>query len=104
MNILVLLLHMVPAMAQEYNFKNLSVADGLAQSQVYAMCEDRRGNIWFGTRGGGISRYDGVAFASYGEENGLVDNYVRAILEDRSGTLWIGTDHGVSRYDGRRFT
>ncbi|MDB5035112.1 MAG: hypothetical protein JWQ98_2353 [Chlorobi bacterium] len=90
-------------MAQEYNFKNISVADGLAQSQVYSMCEDRRGNIWFGTRGGGISRYDGVAFASYGEENGLIDNYVRAILEDRSGALWIGTDHGVSRYDGRRF-
>lgn len=91
------------AAAQEYNFKNLSVADGLAQSQVYAICQDRRGNIWFGTRGGGLSRYDGVTFTTFAEEDGLANSFVRSILEDRAGNIWIGTDRGVSRYDGRRF-
>jgi ligand-binding sensor domain-containing protein/signal transduction histidine kinase len=92
------------ACAQEYNFRNLSVADGLAQSQVYAICQDTRGEIWFGTRGGGISRFDGMTFTTISEENGLANNYVRAILEDRAGTIWIGTDRGAVRYDGRRFT
>ncbi len=79
------------------------MADGLAQSQVYAICQDRRGVIWFGTRGGGLSSYDGVSFTGYTEENGLTNNYVRAIVEGGSGDLWIGTDGGLCRYDGRSF-
>lgn len=90
--------------AQEYNFRNISVADGLAQSQVYAMCQDRRGVIWFGTRGGGVSCYDGVSFTAFTEEEGLPSNYVRAVLVDRAGSVWIGTDQGLVRYDGRSFT
>ncbi len=90
--------------AQEYNFRNFSVAEGLAQSQVYALCEDRRGYLWCGTRGGGVSRFDGVNFSLLTEENGLLSNYVRCLLEDHSGRLWIGTDQGVSLYDGRTFT
>lgn len=90
--------------AQQYNFRNFSVADGLAQSQVYAICEDSRGNLWFGTRGGGVSRYDGQNFTSFTEEDGLVNNYLRCIMEDKQGNLWFGTDEGVSKYDGRKFT
>lgn len=90
--------------AQQYNFRNFSVSDGLAQSQVYAICEDSRGNLWFGTRGGGVSRYDGQSFTSFTEEDGLVNNYLRAIIEDRQGNLWFGTDEGVSKYDGKKFT
>src|ERR1700754_4525062 len=91
------------AHAQEYNFRNFSVAEGLAQSQVYAVCEDRRGYLWCGTRGGGLSRFDGVNFTTLTEEDGLINNYVRCLLEDRSGRLWVGTDQGVSLYDGRSF-
>lgn len=89
--------------AQEYNFVNISVADGLAQSQVYALCEDRRGTLWFGTRGGGLSRFDGKNFTTFSEEDGLLSNYTRCLLEDRNGRLWIGTDQGISLYDGHRF-
>src|SRR5690606_11660645 len=90
--------------AQEYNFRNISVADGLAQSQVYAMCQDHRGVIWFGTRGGGVRCYDGVSFRGFSEEEGLAGNYVRGLVEDRSGAIWVGTDQGVVRYDGRIFS
>lgn len=89
--------------AQEYDFHNLSVGDGLAQSQVYALCPDRRGALWFATRGGGVSCYDGITFTTYTEENGLASNYVRAIVEDGAGTLWFGTDAGLCSYDGRRW-
>lgn len=89
--------------AQEYNIANFSVADGLAQSQVYAMCEDRRGALWFGTRGGGVSRFDGVSFTAFSEDEGLLNNYVRCMVEDRTGKLWFGTDEGVSVYNGRTF-
>jgi ligand-binding sensor domain-containing protein/two-component sensor histidine kinase len=90
--------------AQQYNFRNYSLAEGLAQSQVYAMCQDRRGNLWLGTRGGGVSIFDGINFSTISEDDGLVNNYINAIMEDRHGNIWIATDEGVSRYDGRHFT
>jgi ligand-binding sensor domain-containing protein len=90
--------------AQKYNFKNFSVNEGLSQSEIYSICEDRRGNLWFGTSGGGIIRFDGYSFVSYREEDGLASNFVRSIIEDHSGNLWIGTDEGVSVYNGRKFT
>lgn len=93
----------IPASGQQYNFRNFSVEDGLAQSQVYSICEDNNGNIWFGTRGGGLSRFNGINFSNITVQDGLSNNYVRTILKDNSGNLWIGTDNGLSKYDGTEF-
>ena len=92
------------ASGQHFNFQPLSVQDGLAQSQVYALLEDSRGYIWMGTRGGGISRYDGQNFVNLTATDGLIDNYIQSIYEDDSGQIWIGTTRGLSRYDGLTFT
>jgi ligand-binding sensor domain-containing protein len=92
------------SIAQKYNFRNYSVSEGLTQSEIYAICEDMRGNLWFGSMGGGIIKYDGYSFSSYREEDGLIDNFVYSIYEDSKGNLWIGTEKGVCVYDGQRFT
>jgi len=99
-----LLLAGFPVFSQQYNFRNYSVGEGLAQSQVYAMIEDRRGYLWLGTRGGGLSVFDGLEFRSYTETDGLVNNFIRCMLEDREGRIWIGTDEGLCYYDGKKFT
>ncbi|MCR6638366.1 MAG: histidine kinase [Sporocytophaga sp.] len=93
----------IPVSGQQYNFRNFSVEDGLAQSQVYSISEDNNGNIWFGTRGGGLSRFDGIQFYNITVQEGLANNYIRTILKDHSGNLWIGTDNGLSKYDGSKF-
>jgi class 3 adenylate cyclase/streptogramin lyase len=63
------------------------------------------GNFWFGTWGGGASRYNGKSFTSFTTAQGLANNTVWSILEDKMGNLWFGTDGaGVSRYDGKSFT
>jgi ligand-binding sensor domain-containing protein len=92
------------AKAQKYNFRNFSVNEGLSQSEIYSICEDRRGDLWLGSSGGGIIRFDGYSFKSFREEDGLVNNFVRGIIEDSKGILWIGTDKGVCSYEGRKFT
>lgn len=92
------------ARSQHYNFRNYSVKDGVAQSQVYSLLQDKRGFIWMGTRGGGLTSFDGQHFKTYTEKDGLVNNYVYALKEDRQGLLWIGTNNGLSRYNGREFT
>ena len=74
---------------QQFNFQNYSVNEGLAQSQVYAMIEDRYGYIWLGTQGGGVCRFDGKNFTQYSTRHGLVNNYVESLFEDKDGNIWI---------------
>ena len=92
------------AFAQQYNFHNYSVRDGVAQSQVYSLLQDSRGYLWMGTRGGGVSRFDGMSFKTYTVSDGLVNNYVFCVKEDPSKNLWIGTNNGLSRYNGIVFS
>ncbi len=69
------------------------------------MCEDKNGNIWFGTNGGGVNKYDGKTFTQYTEKQGLIKDDVRSILEDNNGLMWFGTNGGgVCRFDGKSFT
>jgi ligand-binding sensor domain-containing protein/serine phosphatase RsbU (regulator of sigma subunit) len=90
--------------SQTYDFRNFNVEDGLAQSQVLSICQDRQGNIWFGTNSGGVSRYDGNKFTTFSENDSLVNNVVFSITETRNGQLLFGTNGGLSIYNGKTFT
>jgi ligand-binding sensor domain-containing protein/serine phosphatase RsbU (regulator of sigma subunit) len=89
--------------SQKYYFDNYSVSQGLAQSTVYSILQDREDNYWMGTQAG-ISRFDGVAFVNYTAEDGIAEGGVRALFEDSYGNIWTGHDGGgITRYDGERF-
>jgi len=75
----------------------------LAPNPIRSISEDRSGNLWFATYGGGLSRYDGQRFTTFTTADGLSSDFLWCLLEDRNGNLWIGTDDGVNRYDGRAF-
>jgi ligand-binding sensor domain-containing protein/two-component sensor histidine kinase len=70
---------------------------------VYCLLQDSRGYLWMGTRGGGLTRYDGVNFNTLTVKNGLVNNYVACIREDAKRNLWIGTINGFCQYNGINF-
>ena len=82
-----------------------SIAADAGQSlqRVFSIGEDRDGNIWIGTIGGGAWRYDGHELRQFGARDGLTTSSVMAIHRDRSGSLWLGGD-GVFRLDGNRFS
>jgi signal transduction histidine kinase/ligand-binding sensor domain-containing protein len=85
-------------------FKTFTTDDGLALDGVNCAILDRRGHLWFGTNGGGVSRYDGNGFTNFSTSQGLAGNTVRSIWEDSQGQIWIGTITGISRFDGHQFT
>lgn len=87
------------ALGQQFNFRNFNVEDGLGQSQVYAMCQSPSGELWLGTRGGGISIYNGVEFKTLTTNDGLANNYINCIEIGPDSTIWIGTNDGVSYYE-----
>ncbi len=94
---------------KDIRFSHLSTEQGLSQSRVDHMLQDRRGFIWIGTYNG-LNRYDGYRFKIYkldpNNPNSLGGLFVSALFEDRSGILWIGTEKGLNRFDPvtERFT
>ncbi|MHB1223495.1 MAG: two-component regulator propeller domain-containing protein [Gemmatimonadaceae bacterium] len=91
------------APAQTLNFRQYTGADGLPQSQVLAIHQDRHGYIWFATYGG-LSRFDGSEIRTYTKEDGLASNSVFDIVEDDAGRLYMATDGGLCIRDRGRFT
>ncbi|RZL15267.1 MAG: hypothetical protein EOO89_13860, partial [Pedobacter sp.] len=100
--ILVLLALSGHAAAQQYNFYNYSVNEGLIQSQVTGIVQDKQGHIWSASEGG-VSRFDGKKFTHFTEEEGLISNIIYSIACDASGRIWFGTDRGLSVFNSKKF-
>ncbi|MEK9137799.1 MAG: two-component regulator propeller domain-containing protein, partial [Bacteroidota bacterium] len=97
-----------PANSQphELKFRHLTVREGLSQSAVHTIAQDRQGCLWFGTQDG-LNRYDGYSFRIYrhnpADSTTISDNYVWKVLLSHNGDLWIGTYHGgLNRFDHMR--
>lgn len=85
------------------NFTYFNTDNGLPLDAILCSIQDKNGNIWIGTAGGGLSVYDGKSFTNFTTVQGLADNAVMSILKDKGGNLWLGTGNGVSLYDGKSF-
>jgi signal transduction histidine kinase/DNA-binding response OmpR family regulator/ligand-binding sensor domain-containing protein len=74
----------------------------IAHSHVNGCIEDRTGNLWVHTWGGGLARYnlinDGFINYQHDPDNptSLCSNYIEDIYEDRDGNFWISTIEGLS--------
>jgi ligand-binding sensor domain-containing protein/signal transduction histidine kinase len=87
------------------NFSFFGILQGLKNRNIICSFEDDSGNIWFGTSGGGASKYNGKSFTHFTMKEGLSNNIITAIIEDKSGNIWFGTNGGgVTKYNGRTFT
>ena len=79
------------------NFNHLTIEDGLSQSSITCIFQDKKGFIWFGTQDG-LNRYDGYNIKTFkndpGDTTSLTDNFIFSIYEDQIGTLFIETQSG----------
>ena len=88
--------------APSYYFRTLGINEGLSQSTVNTILQDREGFMWLGTKDG-LNLYDGQEFRVFRKENSsLGNNIVTALCEDREGCIWVGTDAGVYIYQPLR--
>ena len=83
-------------------FTNYGTEQGLALSGVFYCFTDKTGNVWFGTRGGGVSKYDGKRFTNYTTAQGLPSNSIYRSMQDKDGNIWFGTDDASVTAKGRR--
>lgn len=74
--------------AQQYNYVQYNVKDGLAGSTVYDLCQDSEGFMWFATDAG-VSRFDGTHFKNYTIDDGLPSNEILRVYADSKGRVWM---------------
>ncbi|MBT8099736.1 MAG: hypothetical protein KJO82_08300, partial [Gammaproteobacteria bacterium] len=80
--------------------------DALGNDFIFDMAEDRHGNIWLATNGGGLAVLDRDAgkFRNFRHDpnnpNSVAGNTIRRLLIDEAGSIWIGTrGAGLDRFD-----
>ena len=76
------------------SIRRYGVVEGLSQSSVYAVLQDRRGFIWAATQDG-LNRFDGHDFRLFRPDprdpDSLGWGHLSSLIEDAEGRLWIGT-------------
>ncbi len=93
---------------ENFQFRQVKVEDGLSQSTVNCMLQDRKGFLWFGSANG-LNRYDGYNFSVFVNNSldttTISDNGILSLFEDKNGFIWIGTVGGVlNKYDRKKGT
>ncbi len=83
-------------------FDRITTNEGLSHNTVYAITQDHKGFLWFGTREG-LNRYDGQHIITYyatGENtSGLLSNHITALEASRDHKLLVGSPEGLLSYD-----
>ncbi|MNX39120.1 Nitrate/nitrite sensor protein NarX [compost metagenome] len=92
-----LLISDMEGFAQRYNFEQYDIRDGLVQSQVTAITQDKQRRLWIATLGG-LSCFNGSQFINMGKTNGLNSNFILSLALDQQVNLLIGTERGLSSY------
>lgn len=80
--------------------------NSLSNNNVYCTYKDSFGDIWFGTFGGGLNKYNlsEKSFTHYRhdpmDKNSISHDWIRIIYEDSKGQFWIGTwGGGLNKLD-----
>ncbi|MGE5438185.1 MAG: two-component regulator propeller domain-containing protein [Syntrophothermus sp.] len=103
--IYLILLFYFPSFAQlnDFQFRQLKVEDGLSQTTILSIIQDKKGYMWFGT-GNGLNKYDGYNFTVFSnnpnDSTSISNNAITSLYEDKDGFIWIGTIDGIlNKYD-----
>ena len=65
----------------------LTSAHGLPTTEIGAMAEDARGNLWLGTTSSGVWKVAQSGLVSWAESEGLVTPRIAALVEAKDGTV-----------------
>ena len=71
---------------------------------VVALTVAENGDVWVGTWGAGLSRFDGETWQTLTTADGLPGNHVFSLHADESGRIWIGTNRGLAILEDGEFS
>ncbi len=87
---------------QSVKFDTYSIENGLSQSHITGIIQDRFGYVWISTQDG-LNRFNGYQFDTYknqlNDSASLPNNYLHSLSKDIHGNLWFGTNRGIGKID-----
>ena len=86
-------------------FETLSLQNGVSLNLTYAILQDSKGYIWFGTMYG-LVKYDGRNYTTYRNDpmdsTSISFDDIISLFEDSRGNIWAGTwGGGLNKFDPR---
>lgn len=98
-------IELAPDRSYSGHFHDISILDDLGketynENYIFTLAIDSAGNKWFGTWGGGVSRFDGKKWTNFTTKEGVAGNIVYALELDPVSGIWAGTNHGLSYFNG----
>jgi len=75
----------------------------ISEQVLKVLSLDSSGNIWLGTRSGGLYRFSPSRFRNFDLHNGLSGATVNSVAELPEGTFWIATDDGLYGLKNHRY-
>ncbi|HKL08010.1 MAG TPA: two-component regulator propeller domain-containing protein [Bacteroidales bacterium] len=92
---------------QLLNVKHFTIEDGMSQTSVQCLMQDRKGFLWIGTQDG-LNKYDGYTFTRFKHDptdtTTISNNYIHCIYEDSDDNIWVGTNYGLNKFDAEKQT
>ncbi len=85
--------------AQEYNFSDITLHDGLPSSQINCIYQDHEGFIWIGTNEG-LKKYAGKSFIDIYAKNSVSASRPIKSIAESDGFVWFATDRSVFKCVG----
>lgn len=76
-------------------------ASPLASNKLVCLHDDHKGNLWIGTDGGGLNKYNFKTkqVTIYDTQYGISSNVIYGIQEDANGLIWMTTNNGIYNLD-----
>lgn len=76
------------------------------KNPIRSLIEDKAHNLWIGTEGGGLLRYDEAknTLTRFTQANGLPSNSILNVLIDDKNNLWASTYNGLTEYNTANHT
>ncbi len=72
--------------------------EGMAEDFNNTIIVAEDGRIYYGSRGSGVSVYDGSAWANLQKEELPISNSYNAIAQGADGSIWVGGGFGAQRF------
>lgn len=95
---------LMPMEAFRKNTASKQFAKNTGLQSVFAIKEDRAGNIWFGDRDTGAWKYDGEILTQYTIDANLSSQMIWCIYEDQNKNLLVGmASGGIYKFNGTSY-
>ena len=79
----------------------LKIKGNTGELDFTSIAEDSDGNIWAGTNGSGLFKFQKDTLYAFSQREGLKADFCYSVTADKNGFIWVGHRLGLSRINSK---